>query len=150
MIDPHLEAAVGESPAELEEAPGFPLATTPAPSRDPVELPLEELPGDLGLHEVVDAGRSAAEVRLGKLDQPEPRDRAQDRARRLPDALAVGEMAGLVVGHREVERSSRLRQVLREELASRPARARRSRRPRVVREEMSVVAGEPPRSRRRS
>ena len=141
MIDPHPEAAVGQSPAELEETSRVPARHhAGARARDPVELPLEELPGYLGLHQVVDAGRPAAEVGLGEIDQPEPRDRAQDCARRLPHALAVREVTGLVVGHGQVERPPRLRQVLRQELADVPHPRADGGRPRVIPEEMPVVA----------
>ena len=141
MIDPHGEPAVGESPAKLEEAPGVAARDHTGPrARDPVELPLEELPGDLRLHQVVDARRSAAEVRLGQIDEPEPRDRAEERPGRLPHALAVGQVARLVIGHREIERSPRLRQVLGEELADVAHPRGEGGRPGVVLEEVPVVA----------
>ena len=107
---------------------------------DPVELSGEELSRDLGLQQVVDPGGAAAEVGLGELDQPETGDRAEESPRRLPHALAVRQVTGLVVRHREVERPPRPREVLGQELGD-------VAHPRGQGERLGVVAQEVSRSR---
>src|SRR4029453_16756759 len=49
--------------------------------------------------DIVDAGAPAAEIALRQLHEPEPRDASQQVARLAPYLLAMGEMAGVVVGH---------------------------------------------------
>ena len=66
--------------------------------RDVRRLPLAELRGGLGLDEVVDPGAPAADRLLGRLDELEARDRAEQRARRVADPLRVAEVAGVLVG----------------------------------------------------
>ena len=55
-------------------------------------------PAVLGLLDVVGAGRAAAQLPLGRLDERDAGDRAQQRARRGAHALRVREVAGVVVG----------------------------------------------------
>src|SRR3954447_6131670 len=62
-------------------------------------LALAELLGGLGLHEVVDPGRAAADLPVPRLHQLELGDRAQELTRLLAHALGVGQVAGVVVGH---------------------------------------------------
>ena len=66
-------------------------------------LAVAELGRRLRVEQVVDAGRAAAELRLGDLPQLQPGDAAQQLARLGPDALGVGQVAGVVVGdgHRQ-------------------------------------------------
>src|SRR5204863_8830497 len=64
---------------------------------DVVRLARPDLFRAFGLHQVVDAGAPAALVALGDLDELEAGDAGEERSRRLPDALRVGEMAGVVV-----------------------------------------------------
>ena len=63
-----------------------------------VDLPFEELAGHLGLREVVDAGGTAAPRCLGKFDELEAGDLAEDLAGLAGDLLAVAEVARIVVG----------------------------------------------------
>ncbi len=141
MVRADGQPALGEPHPELEETAGVPahhhLGTGLG---DPVELPPEQLARDLGLEQVVDAGRAAAEVGVAELHEPEPRDGAQQRPRRLAHALAVGEVAGLVVRHRERQRVPRLGEGGGEQFRDVPrARGERGGR-RVGREQVPVVA----------
>src|ERR687897_399115 len=61
-------------------------------------LALAQLGGGLRLHQVVDAGGAAAELPLGRLDQVQPWNRAQQLAWLGAHALGMREMAGVVVG----------------------------------------------------
>ena len=64
----------------------------------------------LGLDEVVDPGAAAAEMLLGRLDELEAGDRAEQRARLVADALGMAEVARLLEGDSKLERmQSRLR-----------------------------------------
>ena len=54
--------------------------------------------GGLGLEQVVDAGRAAAQLPLGGLEQLQAGDAAQQLARLRAHPLGVGEVAGVVVG----------------------------------------------------
>src|SRR5205823_13535795 len=67
-------------------------------------LALAQRGGRLGLDQVVDARRAAAQLPLGGLEQLEPGDGAQQRARLLAHALGVREVAGVVVGDLELDR----------------------------------------------
>src|SRR5215210_4642184 len=66
-------------------------------------LALPELGGGLGLYQVVDAGRAAADLPLGGLDQLELGDSAQQLAGLRANPLRVRQVAGVVVGelHRQ-------------------------------------------------
>ena len=135
--------------------PGLPAATTSAPVATRLRrLARAELGGGLGLHEVVDAGRAAAQLPVGGLEQLELRDPAQQRARLRADALRVREVAGVVVGDAQRERMARrLRLVLGEQLGD-VVDAGRERGGAlgplgVVGEQVRVVLHRPSRSRRR-
>ena len=83
--------------------PGLPAAIASAPVRGEVgRLARAELGRGLRLHEVVDAGRAAAQLPVGGLEQLEPGDRraAASRGWRA-DALGVRQVAGVVVGDAE-------------------------------------------------
>ncbi len=73
-------------------------------------LAVAELDRGLRLDEVVDPGAAAAEMLLGRLDELEAGDRAEQRARLVADALGMAEVARLLEGDSELERmQSRLR-----------------------------------------
>ena len=55
-------------------------------------------PADLRLLDVVGAGRAAAQLPFGGLDEPDVADGAQQLARRAAHALGVREVAGVLVG----------------------------------------------------
>ena len=100
MMSADRRASVGEASTELEQAARIPGRHDFRPGGgDPVELPDEQLARDLGLHQVVHPGRAAAEIGLGELDQTKSRDRAQESPRRLPHALPVCKVTGLMVRH---------------------------------------------------
>ena len=71
--------------------------------------------GRLGVEQVVDAGRAAADLRRRRSPQLQPGDAAQQRARLRADALGVRQVAGVVVGDGHRQRVPRRR----------PGRARR-------------------------
>src|SRR4051812_9686149 len=58
-----------------------------------------EVGGGVGLHGVVDARRAAADLPLRRLHDVHPGYRRQQLARLRADALRVGEVTGVVVGH---------------------------------------------------
>ena len=92
---------------DLQQQPMFPVAIGSAPVASRLRaLRSPELGGGLGLLDVVGAGRAAAQLPLGRLDERDAGDRAQQRARRLRDALRVGEVAGVVVGDRSGARAA--------------------------------------------
>ena len=70
---------------------------------DVVELAFGEFCGHLGLGEVVGAGSAAAPIGLDEVDELEPGDHAENFAGLVADLLAVGEVAGVVVGDFHVE-----------------------------------------------
>ena len=78
----------------------------------------------LGLDQVVDPGRAAADLPLGRLDQLELGDRAQQLARLLPHALGVGEVAGVVVGDPQRQRACARRAARRRPRSSVTSRTR--------------------------
>ncbi len=135
--------------------PGLAAATASAPVASRfLRLALPELLGGLGLEQVVDAGRAAAQLPLGGLDELEAGDRAQQVARLRAHALGVGQVAGVVVGDLRLERVAHdARLVLGQHLGDvadllrrtpRPARPSRGRRAGRARSPSS-----PSRSRRR-
>src|SRR5207245_1173412 len=74
---------------------------------DPIDLSLDELARDLRLQEIVDARAAAAEIAFAELDEPKSWDPTEQRARLLPDALTVRQMARVVVGDGDLEWSKR-------------------------------------------
>jgi hypothetical protein len=72
-----------------------------------LDLPPAELSGRLGIQQVVDTCGTTADFPLGGLDQLERGDLAEERARLRPDALRVGQVAGVVVGDLQRDRVSR-------------------------------------------
>ena len=54
--------------------------------------------GDVGLQQIVGAGRAAAEMPLRHVDAPRSRPASSKRARRRDHALAVLQRAGIVIG----------------------------------------------------
>ena len=75
-----------------------------AGTEDVRDLAISERAGRVRLQQVVDAGRSAADVRLGDLAELELRNRLQHASRLLPDALRMLQMAGVVVRDRDRQR----------------------------------------------
>ncbi len=67
-------------------------------------LAVPELARGLGVEDVVDPGRAAAQLGLGDLPQLEAGDRAEQPPRLGAHALGVREVAGVVVGHGHLER----------------------------------------------
>jgi len=66
-------------------------------------LALAELGGGLGVQDVPDAGRAAAQLPLGRLAQLESRDLAQQLPRLGADALRVRQMTRILVCRAKVE-----------------------------------------------
>ena len=77
---------------------------------------LTELGGRFRLEQVVDACGAAADLPLGRLDQLEPRNRAEERPRLGPEGLGVREVAGVVIGDSQRERVPRRPRLPRQEL----------------------------------
>ncbi len=57
-----------------------------------------QLSGGLWLDQVIDSGAPTADLGFGRCQQLDAGNRLQERARLRPDALAVRQMAGVVVG----------------------------------------------------
>ena len=72
----------------------------PAAGHDVRDLAAAELLRRLGVHQVVDTRRAAADVGLRDVDDLQRRDLGQRGAGLRDDALGVREVAGVVVGHR--------------------------------------------------
>ncbi len=68
-------------------------------------LLIEELASDLGLREVVDSGAAAAGVGVSEFYVSAVWDGLKKFPWLSPDSLAMGKMAGVVVGESEVEAS---------------------------------------------
>jgi len=66
--------------------------------------------------QVVDARGAAADLPLGRLDQLEPRNRAEERPRLGPKGLGVRQVAGVVIGHPQRQRMPRRPWLARKEL----------------------------------
>src|SRR5512134_467023 len=112
MVDAGAQAPCGEALTELQDASRVTGHDDLGSGRgDPIELPLEELARDLGLHEVVYPRRPATEVGVSEVDQPEARNCPEERAGGFPNALAVCQMTGVVVRRGDVERPPRSRDV---------------------------------------
>src|SRR5262245_18837341 len=108
MVDLDREPALAEPMSELEHAPRVAGRHHLGPGRrDPVELSGEELPGDLGLHQVVYPGRAAAEIGLAELRQAQSGDRAKHGPRRFPHPLTVHQVTRLMIRDAKVEGPSR-------------------------------------------
>src|SRR3954454_24104529 len=67
-------------------------------------LAVTELAGGLGVEDVVDPGRAAAQLGLRDLPQLEPRDRLEQPSWLGAHALGMGEVARVVVGDGHLER----------------------------------------------
>ena len=91
-------------------------------------LSLAELARRIGLDDVVDPGRSAAEVLLGGLDDLERGDARERRARCERQALRVTEVAGVLERDAEGERMPRRARLRRLEQLAHVANAGRERR----------------------
>src|SRR5262245_19925561 len=101
MKERHVQAALAAAERDLEQAARVRRRDyLGAGLGDPRDLPLQELARHLGLEQIVDAGAAAAEIAVAELHELEPGDAREELARLLAHALAVGEMAGIVVGHR--------------------------------------------------
>ena len=88
--------------------PGFAVTTTSGLHRADVRrLAVAQLRRRVRHDDVVDAGRAAADRRLGDVDDLEVRDRAQHRPGLGAHLLAVPEVAGVVVGHAGADRVPR-------------------------------------------
>src|SRR5215470_4997862 len=106
----HLDADAlrAQSRLDLQDAPGIGGDHRLGPGGpDVADLAPEQARGHLGLREVVDAGRAAAPVGLGELDEAELRDLAQQLSRRALDLLAVHDVARVVIGHGQGHRTQR-------------------------------------------
>src|SRR5699024_953169 len=66
--------------------------------QDVGRLAVAELGGRLGVEDVVDPRRAAADLRVRDLDEAHPGDAAQEVARRAHDLLGVPQVAGGVIG----------------------------------------------------
>src|SRR6266446_200231 len=104
MNERHVQTALSTPPGDLEEAARVRRRDHPRAGLDDTrELAFEQLARHAGLEEIVDARAAAAEVAVGKLDEPELGDPAQKLARLLPDPLAVDQVTGIVVRDRQIE-----------------------------------------------
>ena len=97
-------AGAPERLRHLHEAAGVRARVGVRPGREHVgRLPVAELARRLGLGDVVDPGRAAAEVLLGRLDDGEPGDPLEQRLPGGRQPLCVPEVAGVLVGDGELE-----------------------------------------------
>ena len=84
--------------------PGLVVATTSGrASIDVGVFATAQFGGHLRLHEVEDAGAAAADVAVGNRHERDAGNRREQVARLLPDALRVGEVAGVMVGDAHVD-----------------------------------------------
>src|SRR2546425_6457029 len=108
MDDRDVQAAHTSALSDLHETAGIPRRHDRGPRlRDPRDLELQELARDPGLEDAVHPRASAAEVALRELHEPEAGDPPEELPRLLTHALAVGEVAGVVIGHGQLEPAER-------------------------------------------
>src|SRR3989442_116551 len=108
MDDRDVQAARTSALSDLHETAGIPRRDNGGPRlRDPRQLELQELARDRGLEDAVHPRASAAEVALRELHEPEAGDPPEELPRLLTHALAVGEVAGVVIGHGHLEPAER-------------------------------------------
>src|SRR2546425_1452201 len=108
MDDRDVQAARTSALSDLHETAGIPRRHDRGPRlRDPRDLELQELARDPGLEDAVHPRASAAEVALRELHEPEAGDPPEELPRLLTHALAVGEVAGVVIGHGQLEPAER-------------------------------------------
>src|SRR5712691_8766720 len=74
---------------------------------DVARLPFAELPGRLRLHEIVDAGAAAADLRFRRRQQLDSRNRGEQRPRLRAHALRVREVTGIVIHDARLDRMPR-------------------------------------------
>ncbi len=97
--------AGGRRPASCSRQPGLAVAMMLAPVEFTASILLRQnLHGHFVLHHVVDAGAAAADVGAGHLAERQAGNGGQQLARRGADALAVGQVAGILVGDGGVHR----------------------------------------------
>src|SRR5262249_17847352 len=104
----HVQTALATAARDLQQAPRIrgrdhPCAALP----DSRELSLEQVARQLRLEQIVDTGAPAAEVAVRQLDEPQPGNAAQELPRLLPEPLAVCQVTGVMIRHRQVERPER-------------------------------------------
>src|SRR5213594_3369804 len=81
MNERHVQTALPTPPGDLEEATRVRRRDHPRAALDDTrELASEQFARHAGFEEIVDARAAAAELAVGKLDQPEPGDPAQKLA----------------------------------------------------------------------
>src|SRR3989441_8381907 len=108
MDDRDVQAARTSALSDLHETAGIPRRHDRGPRlRDPRDLELQELARDPGLEDAVHPRASAAEVALRELHEPEAGDPPEELPRLLTHALAVGKVAGVVIGHGQLEPAER-------------------------------------------
>jgi Fe-S oxidoreductase len=89
---------------DLQRAAGVPGHDGLSPRVEEVAgLALAQLGCGLRLHQVVDAGGAAAQLPVRRLDELQAGNPAQQLARLSANALGVGEVAGVVVGHLQLD-----------------------------------------------
>ena len=98
----------GEAAGDLEVAAGVGGGEDfGAAGQDVTGFPGEEGFGFLRAGDAVDAGAAAAPGAFREIDEADAGQQAQQVARRGGDPLAVGEVAGIVVGERDGVRERR-------------------------------------------
>jgi hypothetical protein len=99
VVDGELLAELAGVGGDLEDAAGVGGDDGAGAGREQaLGLAAAELGGRLGLEQVVDAGRAAADLPALGLAELEAGDLAEQVPRLLADRLRVGEVAGVVVG----------------------------------------------------
>lgn len=99
MDDLNCRPTVGEARADLQNTSGV-GGRNGAGTRcqDVADLALHEPVGRFWLCKIVGPGTPAAVIRLGKLDELDPRDVSEQRSWGAAHPLAVREVAGFVIG----------------------------------------------------
>src|SRR6185436_18229065 len=108
MNERHVQTTLATAARDLQQAPrirGRDHPRTALPNSR--EFSLEQVARQLRLQKIVDAGAPAAEVAVRQLDEPQPGDAAQELPRLLLEPLAMCQVTGVMIRHRQIERPQR-------------------------------------------
>ena len=103
LLELPLRSSTPEGLRDLHEASGVRARIRVGAGRQDVRcLPVAEVACCLRLDDVVDPGRTAADVLLGRLDDPQAGDPAEERQPGRREPLCMSQVAGVLVGDGQV------------------------------------------------